>query len=49
MPLPVNGQSNWGTPLNQDIANDEANIANLQQSVTSHEQNTPPDPHGDRA
>jgi hypothetical protein len=49
MPLPTNGQLNWGTPLNADIANDEANIANLQQSVASHENNTPPDPHGDRA
>ncbi len=49
IPLPVNGQLAWGTPLNADIANDEANIANLQQSVSSHEQNTPPDPHGDRA
>jgi hypothetical protein len=49
MPLPQNGQLNWGTPLNADIANDEANIANLQQSVASHENNTPPDPHGDRA
>ena len=49
MPLPVNGQSNWGTPLNQDIANDEANIASLQQQVQSHDSNTPPDPHGDRA
>jgi hypothetical protein len=49
MPLPQNGQLNWGTPLNADIANDEANIANLQQSVASHENNTPADPHGDRA
>lgn len=49
MPLPQNGQLNWGTPLNADIANDEANIANLQTSVSSHEQNTPPDPHGDRS
>lgn len=49
MPLPQNGQLNWGTPLNADISNDEANIANIQQSLSGHETNVPADPHGDRA
>lgn len=49
MPLPQNGQQNWGTPLNADIQNDEANIANLQTSTSQHANNIPNDPHGDRA
>jgi hypothetical protein len=49
VPLPQNGQLAWGTPLNSDILNDEANIGNLQQSLSGHEANNPPDPHGDRA
>lgn len=49
MPLPQNGQLNWGTPLNADILNDEATISQLSTSLAGHEANNPADPHGDRA
>ena len=49
MPLPNNGDLNWGTPLNADIEADESNISLLTTSVSEHEANVPPDPHGDRA
>ena len=49
MPLPSIGQLVWGGVLNSDILNDEANIANIQTSLSGHEANNPADPHGDRA
>lgn len=43
------GELNWGPPLNQELAADEAQIAANTISITNHENNSPADPHGDRA
>jgi hypothetical protein len=49
MALPTNGQLNWGTPLNAEITADEATIASTLASLQNHQNNSPADPHGDRA
>jgi len=49
MPLPTNGELNWGTPLNSDILVDEAAISTNTTAIANHGANIPADPHGDRA
>lgn len=48
--LPTDGQVNWGDPLNTYIANVVMATLNTQvANLSSHEANSPTDPHGDRA
>jgi hypothetical protein len=47
--LPIDGQLNWGDPLNAEILADETQITANSTNVNNHIQNIPADPHGDRA
>lgn len=49
MALPNVGDLAWGLPLNNEITGDEATLSQVQNSLASHEANSPADPHGDRA
>lgn len=48
MTLPIDGQLDWGDPLNAQIEADETQLNAASTSVNNHVQNIPPDPHGDR-
>jgi polygalacturonase len=47
--LPIDGQTNWGDPLNAFIASLQAEANSTQGNLNNHSANTPSDPHGDRA
>lgn len=49
MALPVDGQTNWGDPLNAFITALQSQTNTVQTNLTSHAANSPTDPHGDRA
>lgn len=47
--LPVDGQLNWGDPLNTAVTQVDTDALNAQSSINNHAGNLPADPHGDRA
>jgi len=47
--LPIDGQTNWGDPLNAYIAALQNEANSTQANLNTHASNTPADPHGDRA
>lgn len=49
IPLPQTGQLAWGAPLNAEILADEATISTNSANIANHANNSPADPHGDRA
>lgn len=49
MALPVDGQLNWGDPLNAYILAVQSVANTAQTNLNSHAANSPADPHGDRA
>jgi hypothetical protein len=47
--LPVDGQTGWGDILNAYLNSLQTQANATQSNLTSHDNNTPADPHGDRA
>jgi hypothetical protein len=47
--LPTNGQPNWGTELNTAVQQSENDAQTAITSINNHTNNSPADPHGDRA
>ncbi|HET7637731.1 MAG TPA: hypothetical protein VFK47_03230, partial [Ktedonobacteraceae bacterium] len=47
--LPVDGQLNWGDELNAAIIQADNDALAAQTLINNHAQNSPADPHGDRA
>lgn len=47
--LPVDGQLNWGDPLNAAVTQVDTDALNAQSTINNHAANMPSDPHGDRA